>query len=177
MSAKSKGTRRSLKEKRRARRKRNKNRYEFGPNKIIDRGPDYPLVKLVHDYQGMPKVSENIIDLAQPLLDALEDDAPDSHYQKAISCAVYCWNLAIVPDDIKYEMEQKMKANHHKNHLDTEWLDFSKQVVDMLVERKLTRFPDDNRFVLDYTVYWENKYIGLNVASVPFDQDQKNMYP
>ena len=107
------------------------------------------------------KMSEVILDFAEPLLDALDDD---ELFEKAISCAVACWNLSFLP-----EKKQKKLILSMVNELDKSVLLTRHEFEDcirMLLERKRILFADEKRIVASYKVVEEEDYQRLLVVSV-----------
>ncbi|MCH8120519.1 MAG: hypothetical protein IIC00_12415 [Planctomycetes bacterium] len=106
-------------------------------------------------------MSEVILDFAEPLLDALDDD---ELFEKAISCAVACWNLSFLP-----EKKQKKLILSMVNELDKSVLLTRHEFEDcvrMLLERKRVLFADEKRIVVNYKIVEEEDHHRLLVMSV-----------
>ena len=107
------------------------------------------------------KMSEVILDFAEPLLDALDDD---ELFEKAISCAVACWNLSFLP-----EKKQKKLILSMVNELDKSVLLTRHEFEDcvrMLLERKRVLFADEKKIVVNYKIVEEEDHHRLLVMSV-----------
>ena len=107
------------------------------------------------------KLSAVILDFAQPLIDELGDD----DFEAAIAMAVFCWNIALFPDD---EQERELRslvrqmakgAPGFGNEIET-W-------ARRLVDRKKTLFASDRRMIANHTVVMEGDFFHLYVVSTP----------
>ena len=107
------------------------------------------------------KMSEVILDFAEPLLDALDDD---ELFEKAINCAVFCWNLSFLTEKKQKKLVLSMVNEIGKSDLLTrhEFEDCTR----MLLERKRFLFADEKRIVVNYKVVEEGDYQRLLVMSV-----------
>jgi len=108
----------------------------------------------------MRKMSEVILDFAEPLLDAVNDD---EHFKNVICFATICWNISFFP-----EREQQVHLNALADELGKSdaftYLEAA-DCVRMLLERKRTLFADDRRMIMDYTIVGEKDHQRLLVAS------------
>lgn len=103
------------------------------------------------------KMSEVIMDFAEPLLDFAEDDESK---EKAISLALVCWNLALLPqDDQQEELKYMLHTFPGGNTGEIE------QVVITMVKRKSACFPDIKKCVVDYKITRRGDDIHLTVTS------------
>ena len=91
-----------------------------------------PKEKIVTSQKGVEKMSEVILEFAEPLLDACEDDASS---EKAISIAICVWNMSLLS---KEKQEKAMKDIYvvFSETNDDEYLETLRQIVDMLIKRK-----------------------------------------
>jgi hypothetical protein len=106
------------------------------------------------------KMSEVILDFAEPLLDALDDD---ELFGKAIGCAVFCWNLSFLQ-----EMKQQRQVRAMANELDKSVLLTRHEFEDyvrMLLERKRVFFANEKRIVVNYKIVEEENHHRLSVTS------------
>jgi hypothetical protein len=106
------------------------------------------------------KLSEVIIDFAEPLLDALDDD---ELFKNAIGCAIFCWNLSFLPEKKRQRQMRALVKKYDKSHLLTRFE--AEHYIRMLLERKRILFADDKRIVLDYKVVEEEDHHHLYVMS------------
>jgi hypothetical protein len=110
--------------------------------------------------QALPvenKLSEAIQLLAQPLLDSARDGAD---YRLILVIATLCWNLSLMPKDkrpslIKDILDKAVKPGESPRE--------AEQIVEFLLSRKETLFPDDKRVILDHTFVGEGREIGFFV--------------
>jgi len=125
------------------------------------RGKQYEVEPL-RPQQSFParKMSEVILDFAEPLLDALDDD---ELFEKAIGCAVVCWNLSFLQ-----EKKQQRQVRAIVNKLDKSALLTRHEFEDyvrMLLERKRILFADEKRIVMNYKIVEEEDHHHLFVMS------------
>lgn len=105
------------------------------------------------------KMSEVILDFAEPLLDTIDDEV----FKYAISFAVICWNISFLP-----EKEQQRHVRDILNGLGESDPMVRIGVEDwtrMLLERKKAFFADDRRIVVSYQVVEEEDHQRLLVTS------------
>lgn len=106
------------------------------------------------------KMSEVILDFAEPLLDAIDDD---ELFENAIGCAVVCWNLSFLTEKKQQRQVQAMVKKLDKSDLLTRFE--AEDYVRMLLERKRIFFADEKRIVVNYKVVEEGDYQRLLVMS------------
>ena len=106
------------------------------------------------------KMSEVILDFAEPLLDALDDD---ELFENAINCAVACWNLSFLSEKKQKKLMLSMVNELGKSDQLTrfEFEDY----VRMLLERKRVLFADEKRIVVNFKVVEEGNHHHLFVMS------------
>ncbi len=107
------------------------------------------------------KMSEVILDFAEPLLDAIDDD---ELFERAIGCAVVCWNLSFLMEKKQQRQVRSIVNEFDKSDLLTRF--GAEDCVRMLLERKKAFFADEKRMVLNYQVVEEEGQHRLLVASV-----------
>jgi len=106
------------------------------------------------------KMSEVILDFAEPLLDALDDD---ELFKNAIGCAVVCWNLSFLTEMKKQRQVRAIVNEIDKSHLLTRFE--AEDCVRMLLERKRILFADEKRIVINYKIVEEEDHHRLLVTS------------
>ena len=107
------------------------------------------------------KMSEAILDFAEPLLNAVDDD---KSFKNIISFATLCWNISLFP-----EQQQRVQLNNIVDELDKSYHLSRLEIenwVQMLLERKKAFFADDRRIVVSFEVVEERDNQRLLVASV-----------
>ena len=98
------------------------------------------------------KMSEVILDFAEPLLNTIDDD--DELFEDAISFAVICWNASFLPEKERKKIVCSMVDEMAKSDV---LLRLRVQGdIRMLLERKKTFFADEKRMVLNYKIIEEN---------------------
>ena len=104
-------------------------------------------------------MSEVILDFAEPLL----NHATDLNSKKvAISTAILCWNIYLMPEKKRQEEIGKVADNLFKTGMDRKIFE---DMASMLFERKRTFFPDINKVIVSYEVLESGDSLRLNVAS------------
>ena len=128
-----------------------------GAKKILSRlGTKAPVV--VNRPRGDPKLSERLLDLAEPLLDACDDERLE---ERVIGLATTAWNLSLIPEDTRDEFLEDALSEHAS---DPEFQAQFREHVGWLMERKMKRYPSDRRFVLHYKVSGTGADRELDVA-------------
>ena len=106
------------------------------------------------------KLSAVILDFAEPLTKDVDDD----HFKAAITLAILCWNIALLPKDAQEKELRLVKRKMAKNK-PAWWVRELDAWVHRLVDRKKTFFADDRRLVVNHTVTEEGDDFHLYVAS------------
>jgi hypothetical protein len=111
---------------------------------------------------GIEKMSEIIIDFAQPLLDA----ATNAQAQKqAITTAIIGWNLSLFPKKEQVaqieEIKNLLNSSTNSDQLRNEAI----EIFNFLLARKKSLYPEINRLVVDYELIETPKGFHLNVVS------------
>jgi len=125
------------------------------------RGKQYEVEPL-RPQQSFParKMSEVILDFAEPLLDAIDDD---ELFENAIGCAVVCWNLSFLTEKKQQRQVRTIVNKLDKSDLLTRFE--AEDCVRMLLERKRVFFADEKRIVINYKIVEEGDYQRLLVMS------------
>ena len=114
------------------------------------------------------KMSQVILDFAEPLLDAIDDD---ELFENAIGCAVTCWNLSFLTEKKQQRHLRAIVNELDKSHLLTRFE--AEDCTRMLLERKRTLFADEKRIVVNYKVVEEEDQHHLFVTSSVAKKTQK----
>ena len=108
------------------------------------------------------KMSEVILDFAEPLLNAIDDD--DELFENAINCAVACWNLSFLPEKKK---QRQLRAMVNELGKSDSMARFEvEDCIRMLLERKRFFFANEKRMVLNYEIIEERGSRRLLAMSV-----------
>lgn len=107
-----------------------------------------PLVREQFPFVG--KMSEVLLDFAEPLLDTIDDD---DDFKAAISFAALCWNCSFLPAN-----KQRKQLNAIVDELGKSDPLMRLEVQDqirMLLERKKTVFAEDRRMIANFEIVEE----------------------
>jgi hypothetical protein len=118
---------------------------------------------------NMTKMSEIIIDYARPLLNAAKND---EEQKKALSIAIAIWNLSLYPKEMQSEYIGKITEIMTASRKDSELSENEKEVLNFLMKRKKTLFPEIKRVILDYEYVETPKGFHINVVSNILKDDQ-----
>lgn len=146
-------------------------------NKIKKSGQDIIIERLKSTHFGdklvvtthpEQKMSEILLDFAEPLLDSYGDSKEAK--QSIISLASIAWNAALLPN-----------SNHETKKLIAEIVPDDEilaadmvHMVSILVKRKEEEFADINRFIVDFHLTFKNNDdFHLDVASTPISISSK----
>jgi hypothetical protein len=108
------------------------------------------------------KMSEVIIEFAQPLLDVSQTD---EEQRKAITMAIAIWNVSLLPDKDQKNFIREFCNSMQDSASDQEILDENSQIISYFLERKKIFFPDIKRMILDYDCVETPQGFHLNVVS------------
>lgn len=111
-------------------------------------------VEPLRPQQPLPlgKMSEVILDFAEPLLNTLEED-DDEIFEGILRFAGMCWNISLLPEKEQKQMVQTLVNEVGKS-------DILKRLrveddIRMLLERKKAFFADDKRMLMDFRIFEE----------------------
>ncbi|MFQ6036291.1 MAG: hypothetical protein ACE5NM_10685 [Sedimentisphaerales bacterium] len=131
---------------RKLRRKSRKGRYEVEP---------------LRQARALPvrKMSEVLLDFAEPFLETLTDE----QFEAGISFAAICWNISFLPEREQRKLLRSLVDELGKSdplaRFDVE------DCARMLLERRRTLFADDRRMIVNYKVIDEGDSHRLLVMS------------
>jgi hypothetical protein len=117
---------------------------------------------------GLPKLSAQIFEYAQPLTDAAADVAQQI---RAVENAIMCWNSALVP--LGKGMETIARELHKHARGDQKLERDLVRAFEEMVARKRKLFGDDRRFVVDFAVTDTPDGLHLLVASTVIPPEQQ----
>ncbi len=90
---------------------------------------------------GLPRMSDTLVEFAEPLLSELPQGAGAEEWGEALQIATMIWN-GLVVDFPKEKLVAELKEGL--------WPDAeAEELVAELAQRKDTRFPSDLRFIVD----------------------------
>lgn len=115
------------------------------------------------------KLSAVILEFARPLTENVDD----AHFRTAITLAVLCWNLALLPDD-EQERERRSAVRVMAKNGPAEFVEEADAWTRTLVDRKKRLFGHDRRMVVTYTVEDDGDGFHLYVASTPMPAGKRS---
>ena len=98
------------------------------------------------------KISQVILDFAEPLL----DDVDDELFENAINCAVACWNHSFLPEK-KQQRQLRVMVNELGKSDPLARFEIE-DCIRMLLERKRILFADEKRMVVNYKIVEEDQH-------------------
>lgn len=109
------------------------------------------------------KMSEVILDFAEPLLIAVDED-DEEQFKAAIEFSIICWNLSFLPEQEQQEqlrlIVDELGGTEPRARLETE------EFTRILLGYKKAFFAGDKRMVVNYSIIEEKDRRRLLVASV-----------
>ena len=140
-----------------------------GLRKLRRKGFDTYAVEPLHVRSGPrgEKLSAVILEFARPLTEHVDDRG----FRGAIGLAVFCWDIALLPEEEQERERHHMVKKMAKNNPDIadELETWSKYLLD----RKKALFADDRRMVVEHTVRDEGDSHHLYVVSTPIPDPSK----
>jgi len=104
------------------------------------------------------KMSEVILEFAEPLLNGIDDES----LQPAIGFAIACWNISFLPETEQHKMLNEAIDELSRDQLVTLELE---RMAQLLLERKRTLFAHERRMAVNYEIVKEKDSCRLLVAS------------
>jgi hypothetical protein len=114
-------------------------------------------------FGGEPKMSEVILDLADPLLDG--DVSNPKEVDFIVQLTIAAWNKSMLSADRQTAMEKEIMDTLVPPDGDAEQVATIIQALDIVEERRRKLFPNLRRFVLDYDLRVCEGRVALNVVS------------
>ena len=123
---------------------------------------DYPT-----EYVSANKLSEVILDYAEPLTNVADGIEVE---ERAIRMSVTLWNASLLPKQKALEtMEPALEDMAQGDQLlKSEFY----LMFELMYKRKQSLFPNDKRFIVDYTLEENDGDFYLQVASTPFESKE-----
>ena len=114
-------------------------------------------------FGGEPKMSEVILDLADPLLDG--DVSNPKEVDFIVQLTIAAWNKSMLPADRQAAMEKDIIDTLVPPDGDAEQVGTIIQALEIVDDRRKKLFPNLRRFVLDYDLRVSEGRVALNVIS------------
>ena len=125
---------------------------------LKEKGLEEPLVVRA---PGSEKMSEVLLDFADPLLEQTQDDDGRA-FQNTIGIAIFSWNVSLLPEE---KWKSSIEDIVQKLGQSDEEMAMTKSIIQMLIQRRLEYFPDITRFIFDYEILDQGDNWHLNVIS------------
>lgn len=124
---------------------------------------DHQDVKIVSNPQGQVRMSDV---LESFIASELAETSTDDERKFLFNFAVCAWNLALMPEEQRQTERDKlvqMLCGKQGEQVVEETTAF----LEGLIARKLARFPDNKRFIVDFELRKVGRDYTLNVMSTP----------
>lgn len=121
-----------------------------------------PDLELLQSSPKIEKMSEIIIDFAQPLLNVAENAQSQ---KQAIITAILGWNLALLPKEAQPDQLNKIKKMLRPSTDSDQLANETVKILNSLMSRKDFLYPEINRMIVDYELIDTPQGFHLNVVS------------
>ena len=123
-----------------------------------------------------PKMSEVILDFADPLLDGDVSNAKE--VDLIVQLTIAAWNKAMLSADKQDASEKQIIDILVPRDGDAELVGTVIQALDIVEERRNKLFPNLRRFIEDYDLHVSDGRVALNIISSPItDAHEKGIVP
>ena len=119
---------------------------------------------------GDPKMSEVILELADPLLDGDVSNAKEVDF--IVQLTIIAWNKAMFSADRQDALEREVIDTLVPPDGDAELVGAVIQALDMVEERRQKLFPNLRRVVVNYDLQVSEGRVALNIVSAPISADR-----
>lgn len=144
---------------------------QAGMEALASRSKDGPLknTEIVTNPEGEAKMSEVLEDFAAPYL---EHTKSGNEQMQLLGIAIIAWNLALMPakrrkkeknafltimcEDLDSQLSEEARTEFRRD---------TSEILDDLIERKLTWFKNNKRHILDYEVQETRGHLHISVMS------------
>ena len=117
-----------------------------------------PESSVIVEPRGADKMSEIILDFAEPFLELVDNE------KAILTLAMAAWNIAIFPEEDRDAKIDELVIKCFPQD-DPQPLEVIKAVVGRLITRKLKLYPDNKRILLGYEFIESGNKRMLNVMS------------
>jgi len=121
-------------------------------------------------FGGEPKMSEVILDLADPLLDG--DVSDPKTVDLIVQLTIAAWNKSMFPADRQAAMEKDIVDTLVPPNGDAEQVAAIIQAMEIVDDRRTKLFPNLRRYVLDYDLHVSEGRVALNVISESMSENR-----
>ncbi|MDA8142071.1 MAG: hypothetical protein M0036_25770 [Desulfobacteraceae bacterium] len=131
-----------------------------------------PESKILKGFPGLRKMSEIIIEYAEPMLRAARSYIDQ---KKAIGIAIAVWNLSLLPEAKRRKELRNLKTALMGSDCPAETAQGFDSICNFFLNRKADLFPEEDRDVVDFECVETPRGIHLNVVSgIPMRGLSKN---
>ena len=116
-------------------------------NKLKKRNAGRKSIFIDSEKAGVNKMSEIILEYAKELLKLASTPAD---MQRTILLAISAWNLSLISGDKRIKAIDMFIHDVVKIAKNTNEWEEMRKIVQALIEKRITKYPDVNRFVFDY---------------------------
>lgn len=132
-------------------------------NRLKKRNADINPVFMDTEKLGVSKMSEIILAYAEELL---EFSSTPEEMEKSIFLAISAWNLSLISGDDREKAMDTLIRDTLKTEKNSHKWEEIKNLVQVLIEKKITDYPEVDRFIFDYDfIQLPNNDFHLNVIS------------
>ena len=118
--------------------------------------------ELIDNPPGTEKMSQVILNFAEPMTDGLSDEDDDA-FRNIIGLAISVWNASLLPDkEQEKTLEQIVEVVVDSDAVDLTMLHY---FIDALMKRKKKYFFKNKRFIIDYQIITSKRGRHLYVVS------------
>jgi hypothetical protein len=124
-------------------------------------------VQMLRDQPGLASMSDVLEELVRPYLEATSNR---TQLEMLFSLGSVAWNMSILAKDSSQEMLDKSLLNMMKKQ-GLGNVEISRFLVEKLIDRKNKLFPDNNRMIMHFDLYYAGSgQYNISVAStIPED--------
>ena len=120
--------------------------------------------ELINNPPGTEKMSQVVLNFAEPIMNGLsDDDEDDVAFRNIIGLAIFVWNASLLPGKEREKaLEQAFEFVAGSDAKDFAMLHHS---IDALMKRKKKYFSKNKRFIVDYQITTSKRQRHLYVVS------------
>jgi|GEM_PF-1435665 len=122
-------------------------------------GKNLPKDAVITTKTQNEKMSEVLLDFAEPLIDKCKDDK--AFYNALQICAI-AWNSSFLSPE---ERNKLIDESFNKYINDNEDREIAKEILSKMLERKQKKFPDIKRMIMDFQISYKDGQQHLFVTS------------
>ena len=131
----------------------------------VHRSGTSPVV-VSHRPPGLRKMSEVLVDVAEPLLRGMDTDVDPSNYEAALLLGAALWNASVPGSPIGGPAERQKVLAEIRKRSSVGGTPEVEHLCDEVMRRARALYPDEMRMIVDVQVDWgsDSRHV-INVAS------------